>query len=442
MIFCARSHFLQTVLLCLVVAILPARAANIHAVNKVRLWTSPDSTRMVFDVDSALDHQIFHLHKPERVVIDMAQSRFSAGVEKALPTGGVIKAVRTAKRDNAELRVVLDLSDSVKAKSFLLRPNDQYGHRLVIDLFTEKPRVASINPVVSVQSPFLSRDLIIAIDAGHGGEDPGARGRHGTHEKDVVLSIARKLARLVEREKGMRAVLIRDGDYYLGLRKRINRARKQNADLFISIHADAFKTSEASGSSVFILSSHGASSEMARWLAKKENAADLVGGVSLDDKDDLLAEVLLDLAQTATLDFSLDAANRILREMSKLGKVHKPSVQKAKFVVLKSPDIPSILVETAFISNPGEEKRLTSARHQEKIAGAILKGVKSYFDANPQPGTLMAKQQPREYVIKAGDTLSHIAHRYGVSLNILRSMNSLNNDKIKVGKRLAIPADG
>ena len=256
-------------LLCLVATVLPARAADIHAVNKVRLWTSPDSTRMVFDVDSAPDHQIFHLHKPERVVIDMAQSRFSAGVEKTLPTGGVIKAVRTAKRDHAELRVVLDLSASVKAKSFLLRPNEKYGHRLVIDLFTEKPQVASVTPVVSVSSS-SPRDLVIAIDAGHGGEDPGARGRHGTHEKDVVLSIARKLARLIEQEKGMRAVLIRDGDYYLGLRKRINKARKQNADLFISIHADAFKTSEATGSSVFILSPHGASSEMARWLAKKE----------------------------------------------------------------------------------------------------------------------------------------------------------------------------
>ena len=333
------------------------------------------------------------------------------------------------------------LRGSVKAKSFLLKPNKEYGHRLVVDLFPDSVKAVKASYQVKTTATSSLRDLVIAIDAGHGGEDPGARGKRGTREKDVVLSISRKFAALVKKEKGMRPVLIRDGDYYLGLRKRMSRARAKNADLFISIHADAFNKASASGSSVFVLSPHGASSEMARWLAKRENAADLVGGVSLDDKDGLLAEVLLDLAQTATLDYSRDAANRVLREMGRVGKVHKDSVQKAGFMVLKSPDIPSLLIETAFISNPDEEKRLRSSKHQQKIAEAIMKGVRAYFDANPQPGTVMASNKPLEYIIKAGDTLSHIALQYGISLGLLRDFNGLRNDRLLVGKKLSIPAD-
>ena len=294
--------------------------------------------------------------------------------------------------------------------------------------------------VQTPNQPSQLRDLVIAIDAGHGGEDPGARGRKGTREKDVVLEIARRLAALIEKEPGMRPVMIRDGDYYIGLRKRIEKARSQRADLFISIHADAFRDSRARGSSVYVLSQRGASSEMARWLAARENAADLVGGVSLDDKDDLLAEVLLDLAQTATLEASVEVADNVLQEMKRLGKVHKKQVQHAGFVVLKSPDIPSLLVETAFISNPSEEQRLRNSRHQQQVAQAILAGVRNYFASNPPPGTLMAKSSTRQHVIRRGDTLSNIAQRYGVSMNTLRSTNKLKNDNLLGGKVLTIPA--
>jgi len=247
----------------------------------------------------------------------------------------------------------------------------------------------------------------------------------------------------VRRESGMRPVLIRDGDYYIGLRKRMEKARKNRADLFISIHADAFRDRRVNGASVYAVSRRGASSEMARWLAARENAADLVGGVSLDDKDDLLAEVLLDLAQTATLEASNEVAANVLHEMQHVGKVHKRSVQHAGFVVLKSPDIPSLLVETAFISNPAEEKRLRSGKHQQKVARAIVNGVRKYFVDNPPPGTRLAQASPRRHVIRRGDTLSHIAQRYGVTTASLRKYNKLRNrDRLLVGKVLTIPSQG
>jgi N-acetylmuramoyl-L-alanine amidase len=277
---------------------------------------------------------------------------------------------------------------------------------------------------------------VIAIDAGHGGKDHGATGRRGTREKTVVLSIARKLAELIRKEPGMRSVLIRDGDYFLGLRQRIDKARKHNADLFISIHADAFRDRRARGSSVFVLSRRGASSEMARWIAAKENAADLAGGVSLDDKDDMLTGVLLDLSQSATLAASHEVAANMLGGLKRLGKTHKSTVQRAGFMVLKSPDIPSILVETAFISNPTEENNLRSSKHQEKLARAMLNGIRDYFDNHPPAGTMRVARKHR---IKSGDTLSDIAAAYQVSLNSLRGFNSLKSDRLRVGETLRIP---
>jgi N-acetylmuramoyl-L-alanine amidase len=412
-------------------------------VQGVRLWAAPDSTRVVFDVSGPAEHRLFTLKGPDRLVVDVSDANIDKGLEKTLAGGGVVKGLRSGPRNKTDLRLVLDLEGPVKPKSFLLKPNAQYGHRLVIDLYTGAADAAVRSEPKKVRSatqPAKLRDLVIAIDAGHGGEDPGARGRKGTREKDVVLAIARRLATLIDREPGMRAVLIRDGDYYIGLRQRIEKARNHRADLFISIHADAFRDSRARGSSVYVLSQRGASSEMARWLAARENAADLVGGVSLDDKDDLLAEVLLDLAQTATLETSVAVADNVLTEMKHVGKVHKKEVQHAGFVVLKSPDIPSLLVETAFISNPGEEQRLRSSRHQQQVARAILNGVRAYFAANPPAGTLMANSSARQHVIRRGDTLSHIAQRYGVSMNSLRATNKLKNDNLLVGKVLTIPA--
>ncbi len=407
-------------------------------IQGVRFWAAPDHTRVVFDTSGPVSPSLFSLDNPDRLVIDVPSATGSAALHAGAAATGVVKGMRTGKRDGDGLRIVLDLKQATRPRSFTLKPGGQHGHRLVIDLYKTGAGKQAATKSITRKTINL-RDLVIAIDAGHGGEDPGAIGRRGTREKDVVLSIARKLAALIEKEPGMRPVMIRKGDYYIGLRQRINKARRQGADMFISIHADAFRDRRAHGSSVFVLSRRGASSEMARWLAQKENAADLAGGVSLDDKDDVLAEVLLDLSQTATIEASVDVADNILGEMKRLGKTHKSTVQQAGFMVLKSPDIPSVLVETAFISNPTEEKRLRSASHQDKLARALLKGIRNYFASHPPPGTHMAA---REHVIKRGDTLGHIARRYQVSLNSLRGFNALKSDTLRVGERLRIPPSG
>ena len=318
-----------------------------------------------------------------------------------------------------------------------MAPEGRYGHRLVIELEAGgRP-----TPVLRVDDG-MERDLVIAIDAGHGGEDPGAIGRGGTKEKDVVLAVARRLAAEIDAEPGMRAVLVRTGDYFLRHRDRMERARRHRADLFVSIHADAFKNRRARGSSVYVLSQKGATDEAARWLAARENAADLVGGVSLDDKDDMLASVLLDLSQNASIGASLDVGDHVLKRLGHIGRLHKRTVQQAGFLVLKSPDIPSILVETAFISNPEEEQLLRSRTHQARISAAVLSGIREYFYANPPPGTWVAHNlhhRPREHVISRGDTLSGIATRYNVSLTALRRFNGLSGDRIRIGQVLRIP---
>ncbi len=410
-------------------------------VGDVRLWQSAEKLRVVFDIGAPLEHNLFRLSDPERVVLDLANARASAKLAVVKSSNGWLKRIRTAPRNSSDLRLVLDLSRPVTPNSFILKPNQKYGYRLVVDLVS-KGAASRVAPrsVKTKPSPRRGRDVIIAIDAGHGGEDPGAIGKGKTREKDVVLAIARKLQTLVNREPGMRAVMIREGDYYVGLRDRIKKAREHKADLFVSIHADSFKRSSARGSSVFTLSSHGATSEAARWLAEKENAADLIGGVSLDDKDDVLASVLLDLSQTATIEASTTVASKVLKHLGEVNKLHKPYVEQAGFAVLKSPDIPSILVETAFISNPKEERKLKSTAHQKKLASAILSGVRSYFRKYPPPGTTLALRSAGEkYVIKQGDTLSTIARRYRVRMDELRHSNGLQDDFLRVGDVLLIP---
>ena len=276
------------------------------------------------------------------------------------------------------------MSRPIRAKSFIAAPNDQYGYRLVIDFGSTASAEA---PVKAEHARPEARDLIIAIDAGHGGEDPGAIGKNGTREKDVVLAIARALAQRVDTEPGMKAVLTRDGDYFVPLRDRMRRARAQQADLFVSIHADSIRDRSVDGSSVYILSQRGATDEAARWLAERENASDLIGGVSLDDKGDVLASVLLDLSQSASLSASEAAAERVLHQLNQVGEIRKPLVQQARFIVLKSPDIPSMLVETAYISNPQEEQRLRGPAQQAKLAAAIHRGIRDYFYSDPPAGT-------------------------------------------------------
>jgi N-acetylmuramoyl-L-alanine amidase len=412
--------------------------------RSVRLWAAPDHTRVVFDTSGPVTHDIFTLENPARLVIDVPAAKVGASTLTA--SGGLVSGIRTAQNKPDVLRIVLDLKQSAKPRSFSLTPNDQYGHRLVVDLYeatSDKTVKQAAKPVIRQErasQPAQLRDLVIAIDAGHGGEDPGAIGRRKTREKDVVFAIAKRLARLVEKEPGMRPVMIREGDYYIGLRQRIEKARRHKADLFISIHADAFRDRRAHGSSVYVLSRRGASSEMARVLAASENAADLVGGVSLDDKDDLLREVLLDLSQTATREASFGVADNMLGELRRMGKTHKSSVQQAGFVVLKSPDIPSLLVETAFISNPTEENKLRDKRHQQALANAMLKGIRDYFGKHPPPGTRIARQRTaRQYVVKRGDTLSEIAQQFKVSMSTLRGYNSLKSDTLRIGDTLRIP---
>ncbi len=409
--------------------------ADTVTVKQARLWAAPDHTRVVFDTDGSVQHSLFTLKNPHRIVIDLRNTRMPKQLTGPDYSKGLVKRIRSAVRNRKDLRVVLDLSSGVKPKSFVLKPNQNYGHRLVLDLY-QADKVKK--PVITAkqQQRKGQRDLVIAIDAGHGGEDPGAIGNKGTREKDAVFAIAKKLEKLVNNTYGMRAVMIRKGDYYISLRKRTELARRAHADMFISIHADAFRDKRAHGSSVYALSHRGASNEAARWLAERENAADHIGGVSLDDKDGLLAAVLLDLSMNGTIEASVELSRYVLRELRKVGKVHKPRPQQAGFVVLKSPDIPSILVETAFISNPKEERNLRSARHQQKVARAIYKGIKQYFSRNIVPGTRLAG---RRHTIARGDTLSDIAQRYQVSLMILKRYNSLKSDRLKVGQVLRIP---
>jgi N-acetylmuramoyl-L-alanine amidase len=285
-----------------------------------------------------------------------------------------------------------------------------------------------------------NREVVVAIDAGHGGEDPGAIGQNKTREKAVVLQIARELKKAIDAEPGMRAVLTRDGDYYIPLRERYEKARKARADLFVSIHADAFTKRSVQGSSVFVLSARGASSEFARLLADSENASDLVGGVTLNDKDDMLASVLLDLSQSATREASNKVATDILQAIKSSDTVHKNHVGSANFMVLKSPDVPSVLIETAFISNPSEEKRLAEKAFQQRMARNITRGVRDYFYSSPPPGTwIAANRDSFKHIVARGDTLGGIAQRYSVSLSRLRSANNINGDVIHVGRELVIP---
>ncbi|MHB2083398.1 N-acetylmuramoyl-L-alanine amidase [Pseudomonas asiatica] len=448
-------------------------ALAVTQVKSMRLWRAPDNTRLVFDLSGPVQHSVFTLSAPDRLVIDINGATLAAPLNVAT-SDTPISSVRSAQRTPTDLRVVVDLKKSVTPKSFTLAPNAQYGNRLVVDLYDQEadaiaasapapapaptPATTPAVPVTPAQPaiklppvPNGKRDIVVAIDAGHGGEDPGASGSRGQHEKDIVLQIAKELQRQINSEKGFRAELTRTGDYFIPLRKRTEIARKKGADLFISIHADAAPSRAAFGASVFALSDRGATSETARWLADTENRSDLIGGagnVSLDDKDRMLAGVLLDLSMTATLSSSLNVGQKVLGNMGRITSLHKQRVEQAGFMVLKSPDIPSILVETGFISNNNEAAKLATASHQQALARSIHTGVRQYFQQNPPPGTYIAWLRdtgkiaagPREHTVRPGETLAMLAVRYQVSVTSLRSTNSLKTDELKVGQRLDIPA--
>ncbi len=412
-------------------------------VEGLRLWASPESTRVVLDLAGPAEHRVFTLDDPDRIVIDLEDSvaRLSAG----LPRGsGFVDGVRTGVRPGGDLRVVLDVNAAVKPKSFLLEPNERYGHRLVIDLLP----VAAQTQIKRAPraAPEGGRAVRIAIDAGHGGDDPGASGPSGVREKDVVLEVARRLADEIHRQRGMEPLLVRDGDYFISLRERSERARNAQSDLFVSIHADAFRNGNARGATVYVLSGKGASDEAARRLAERENASDLIGGISLADKDQLLARVLLDLSQSAAITASSAAGSRVIEQLGRVTRMRKTQVQQAPFLVLKSPDIPSILIELAYISNPNEERALRDPGRQTEFARAIHAGVNDYFRSNAPSDSYLANnpppiaRPPMRHVIARGETLSEIAERYHVSLTRLRQSNRLRGDVIRTGQVLTIPS--
>jgi N-acetylmuramoyl-L-alanine amidase len=360
--------------------------------REARLSATGTSAQLTLDVAGSTTQKLFTLDKPRRVVIDLAHTGVARGFR--VPEGsGVVSEIRTGHQLGGTLRIVVQLSAPAAARSTWMPETSSGRHQLIISFGDAAPEADTTPRVVRApHAPIDSdRDVVVAVDAGHGGQDPGATGPRGTHEKDVVLPIARLLAERINGEPGMRAVLTRNRDEFLVLRDRIKRARVAKADMFISVHADSIANHDVTGASVYILSERGASNESARWLAERENAADLMGGVSLDDKDNTLASVLLDLSQSANISASMTAAQRVLAALDNVGQVRKPQVQQAGFVVLKSPDIPSMLVETAYISNPSEELRLKSPRQQANLADAIFVGVRNYFEQNPPAGTRFAQ---------------------------------------------------
>jgi N-acetylmuramoyl-L-alanine amidase len=380
-------------------------------VVSARIWPAQEYTRLILESSSPVAHQMMLLKDPQRLVLDLEgvepDGELGQLAQRLRPNDPHIRSIRVARFRPGIVRIVLDLKDEIQPQLFALTPVGEYGHRLVLDLYPltppdplmalldgeargspppSTPDALADKPPPRGQAkaaPASRRPIIVALDPGHGGEDPGAIGRRGTREKNVTLAIARKIRALIDREPGMRTMLTRDDDYFVPLNVRVEKARRVQADLFVSIHADAFTTPNARGSSVFALSEHGATSSAARWLAQRENEADLIGGVNLDNRDPILAKTLLDLSQTAQINDSLRVGRSVLDGIGAINSLHKGSVEQAGFAVLKAPDIPSILVETAFISNPDEELKLRSDLHQQQFATSIVGGIKRYFAQNP-----------------------------------------------------------
>ncbi|MFC4762826.1 N-acetylmuramoyl-L-alanine amidase [Dyella koreensis] len=518
-----------------VLAMAPLCAANAADVKSARVWAGPEYTRLVLDVSGPLDYKV--RQDGTQVVIDLDRSALAG--DFAVPgKQGLYKGLESSQQ-GGRLQLVAKVDASTHYKSFLLKPAADYGYRLVVDVYPgggssaastasrnaddddvapaasapapavvaapvtiKTPVAPTKNSIKSTQSGMAStrqaaallngeRKVVVAVDAGHGGEDPGAHGPSGTLEKNVTLAVARELAEQINKQPGMKAVLTRSADFFIPLKQRYQIARQNNADLFVSIHADAFVNGDAKGSSVWVLSPRGKTSEAARWLADRENRADLIGGVSLDDKDDSLAAVLLDLQQGYAMQASESVAGNVLKALGNLGPTHRGYVERANFVVLRSPDVPSILVETAFISNPTEERKLRDPAHQSRLAEAVMGGVRNYFESTPPPGTWFAAQAARRngtavassksdddgndtstaatkavaqamastpkasqssataradadvrdlHRVTRGESLRSIARQYGVSVNALKSANRINADTVHAGTVLTIPA--
>ncbi len=431
-----KKHF---ILFITFLSIFTSQAYAANKIEGIRVWPAPESTRVVFDLSAKPEYKYFTLIKPQRLVIDFANSKSSVSLNGLLKDDKRIKVIRTSgtKKDGST-RLVLELAADYQLSLFPLAPAGSYGDRLVLDIYDKdtEATVVKREPVVS------QRDIVIAIVAGHGGEDPGSIGARGTYEKRVTLSIAKKLERLINNRAGLKAVMIRTGDYYVNHNRKIELARKNKADLLISIHADAFTSTKPHGASVLVQSTRRANSEFTRWIANRQKESELLGGAGETIKkttDKNLAFTLADMKKEHTMGSSYTFAEHVIQQLKKVTKMHKSKPEGLSLAVLKSSDIPSVLIETGFISNPQEEINLTSSTHQQKLARAIYTAVDSYFSNNPPDGSLYASTRLHQHKIRRGESLSTIAQRYKVSVISLKSKNNLKSNVIKVGQILTIP---
>jgi N-acetylmuramoyl-L-alanine amidase len=421
--------------------------AEASKVEGIRFWQSPTKTRVVFDMSSTPNHQLMTLANPHRIVIDINQGEVAVDLNQININSTLIERIRSSySHETQNLRLVLDLKRQAKPNSFTLKPIQNVGNRLVVDL-VENEAEAVAAKAIKRAADLKKNNILVVIDAGHGGEDPGAIGAMGTYEKNIALSISKMVADAINRQAGMKAVMSRTGDYYIGLRKRTEIARAKGADLFISVHADAFRDKRVRGASVWVLSDKGADSEVGRWLEQREKEADLLGGVesvALNNYEADVAEVLLKIQTEHSVRLSQSIAQNVIDELARTIVVHNNKTKSAGFIVLKNPAIPSILVETGFISNREDERNLRSRKYQQKVANSIVRGVHDYFRTNTPMGVKMANidlvnSGPMTHRVSRGDTLSGIAHKYGVSMKQLRRTNNLKGDKLLVGKNLIIP---
>lgn len=445
------------------------------SIQGIRVHNAPHYTRLVIDADEELEYrlggrgtkQFINLNNLDNSNSSKSQDlRTTFDLDNVNLAGSRIAELLLEHGRGARAKLRITTHATLRVEAFRLAPVPPYGHRLVIDLFDDLAGTAK-RQTVRQSAPAKHRAVVVAIDPGHGGEDPGALGAGGVREAHVVLTLARKVANNLRSEAGLRVVLVRDGDYYVRRRQRMSIARTERADLFVSLHADAFNEASVQGASVYALSSGGASSEAASWLAAKDSRSDLIGGVASDvnlkQTDATLAKVLLDLSMDAQRNSSLRLADALLAELGQSVELHKYTVEQASFVVLKSPDIPSVLVETGFLSNPEEARRLSDPRYQDQVANAVARGIVRYIERHPPPGSLIAqrmsrlpagqrnretsigragpgkKSGQRRHIIQPGDSLSEVAVMYGISTKALRAANALASDRIKIGQVLTIP---
>ncbi|MDK1288443.1 N-acetylmuramoyl-L-alanine amidase [Pseudoalteromonas umbrosa] len=436
------SKLLTSSFLVLVILFVCINSIKVHANNNiesVRLWSAPSSTRVVFDLKDKPDYSFFSLRSPNRLVIDFSNSRAQIDFKKLARSDHRVKKIRTSKPKNKKSkRVVLELDGTYKLVVFPLAPTGQYGHRLVVEMHdTAKPKSVVKNKKVDE-----NRDVVIAIVAGHGGDDPGSIGYNGSYEKHVTLAIAKKLAAQLNRQHGLKAVLIRTGDYFVRHERKPRMARENKADLLISIHADAFTSSQPNGASVLVQSARRANSEFTKVIANREKESQLLGGageIIKTTQDDNLAVILADMTKEFTTQSSYVFATEALKELKKVTKLHKTKPVGLSLAVLTAQDIPSVLIETGFISNPKDEKNLNNPAHQKKLAVAITGAIKNYFTRYPPKGTLLASKNAPVHSVVNGESLSLIAQRYNVSLSALKQKNGLKSNTIHVGQKLMIP---